>query len=391
MTVLGTSSRALLVAWLASAARCAPNSGLGNLDFDGAGGANGSTSTANGGHTADGGGGSGGTMCTVPANCPAASPCHVATCDQGRCGEDPVQDETPCQHGGGRVCHGGQCVECIKVLDCPDPGDDCKQNACNNDACKTTDKMNGSPCGNGLACSGGVCSGCSSPADCGSDTFCKTFSCTASTCSSMDQPDGTVTNMQTPGDCHVNKCVNGVSQAEVDDTDIPASGGTSCTTPCLNGVPNAPVTAGTMCSAGVCDGSGNCVQCLTDAQCTAPATCGGGVTPNACGCTNCNLGDGCADQTTCISGFCIDAVCCNNLCQGTCMACNVAGLEGTCSNIPVNGQDLLVCDDTHGHCGGGGYKCACDGAGKCKEKNGQDCFQDTDCASGNCHAVDICE
>jgi len=43
-------------------------------------------------------------------------------------------------------------------------------------------------------------------------------------------------------------------------------------------------------------------------------------------------------QESCPSGYCVDGYCCNSACSGTCDACNLAGSEGTCSNIP-DGQD----------------------------------------------------
>jgi len=43
----------------------------------------------------------------------------------------------------------------------------------------------------------------------------------------------------------------------------------------------------------------------------------------------------CAADGECASGFCADGVCCDKACSGTCEACNIAGLVGTCS--PVSG------------------------------------------------------
>lgn len=60
------------------------------------------------------------------------------------------------------------------------------------------------------------------------------------------------------------------------------------------------------------------------------------------------LGEACTDADGCASGFCIDGVCCDSACDATCMACNVADLEGTCTNAPIDSPDpdcgLATCD-----------------------------------------------
>ncbi|MFH1402966.1 MAG: GLUG motif-containing protein [Candidatus Altiarchaeota archaeon] len=49
-------------------------------------------------------------------------------------------------------------------------------------------------------------------------------------------------------------------------------------------------------------------------------------------------GVSCGDGSECDSGNCVDGVCCDTACAGACKDCDVAGSEGTCTNIP-DGQD----------------------------------------------------
>ena len=60
-------------------------------------------------------------------------------------------------------------------------------------------------------------------------------------------------------------------------------------------------------------------------------------------------------------------------CAGTCRACNVAGKEGTCSDVPVGLPDDTCPSDQ-----------SCDANHACKTRLGQNCTSFADCASGNC-------
>ena len=55
------------------------------------------------------------------------------------------------------------------------------------------------------------------------------------------------------------------------------------------------------------------------------------------------LGDACSDNDECISTQCVDGVCCNTLCEAECFSCALAGLEGTCSQLPVGSNDDGEC------------------------------------------------
>ncbi|MBM4353600.1 MAG: hypothetical protein FJ109_07340, partial [Deltaproteobacteria bacterium] len=123
-----------------------------------------------------------------------------------------------------------------------------------------------------------------------------------------------------------------------------------------------------------CDTTGKCVPKKSNGQTCGPQFQFGG------------LGDG-ANQ--CISGFCTDGYCCNLDCSTDCRACNVAGLEGTCTfHAPLSDPeddctDCSICngagacvpaaagDDPIGDCDetpqpGCGLDGMCDGVGACR-------------------------
>lgn len=97
--------------------------------------------------------------------------------------------------------------------------------------------------------------------------------------------------------------------------------------------------------------------------------------PNAAARAN---GAGCTTSTasSCLSGNCVDGVCCAQTaaqCNGTCRSCNVAGMAGTCVNVPVGLPDDTCPSDQ-----------ACDPTQTCKKRIGQACNAFSDCASGSC-------
>jgi len=93
--------------------------------------------------------------------------------------------------------------------------------------------------------------------------------------------------------------------------------------------------------------------------------------PNGSGCSA-------ASASSCMSGNCVDGVCCEvpaAQCAGTCMACNVPGMNtlGKCSPVPV-GQGDSTCPSDQ----------ACDANKQCKKPLGQQCGAFNECASGHC-------
>ena len=129
--------------------------------------------------------------------------------------------------------------------------------------------------------------------------------------------------------------------------------GLTCTnSACVAGPP--PVCQNPMLSC-----NGQCVDIQTDVNncggCNQP--CGNGFTcMNAvCAPTTSPNGAQCASNNQCTSGYCTDGVCANTPCAGTCMAANLPGSVGSCTNIP-DGQDPA--DECQGHS-------TCNGAGAC--------------------------
>ena len=112
---------------------------------------------------------------------------------------------------------------------------------------------------------------CVTPSECPQPANeCVTATCTAGMCGTANQPAGTATTMQTPGDCLANTCDgNGAIVATNDDLDINNDSNPCTTDACSGGVPtHAPVMAGFVCGAGqACDGAGNCNGCVTAASC----------------------------------------------------------------------------------------------------------------------------
>jgi hypothetical protein len=98
---------------------------------------------------------------------------------------------------------------------------------------------------------------------------------------------------------------------------------------------------------------------------------GGYVRPAVGACTRAptmklGIGEACGCHDECGSGTCVDGVCCNNACTGTCQACNVPGLMGTCSPVPDGLAPVLpnqCASQPAATCGPDGL---CDGRGACR-------------------------
>jgi hypothetical protein len=243
-----------------------------------------------GGHGGMGTGGSGGTggmPCTAPGDCPATgSECVVATCDAGACGTTLTPAQTPIstQVAGDchkKVCDGaGNVVNDVDDSDPPDDGWACSNDVCTNGTASHPLKPAGSSCGGTSVCDvAGNCVGCTQASECGTNTVCKLFNCTAGTCGSSNLAAGTVVANATPGDCHSDQCDGngGVTMGAVDPKDKPADDGNACTLEvCTAGAPgHPPAPVGTPCAQGgsTCDGAGQCVGCTTDGDCAAGGAC----------------------------------------------------------------------------------------------------------------------
>ena len=115
-------------------------------------------------------------------------------------------------------------------------------------------------------------------------------------------------------------------------------------------------------------------SCVSDSDCDPASHCDG-----TC---QADLADGqsCDENSDCISSICTDGVCCATSCGGTCQSCNIAGFEGTCTNIP-SGQD------PDSECGG----LSCNGY--YWGWSADDCYDRADLSSGEvgCNGVGSCQ
>ena len=132
----------------------------------------------------------------------------------------------------------------------------------------------------------------------------------------------------------------------------------------------------------ICQNNACKTTCATSNDCSDMATlyC---VAPNCV--SKKSNGGTCSSAGECLSGKCIDGRCCNSDCTGTCMACNVAGNVGTCTNIPSLGND------DNPVCGGGGDMLhTCNGSAECLGKTGAPCTMNSECLNNNCLGNNTC-
>jgi len=147
--------------------------------------------------------------------------CTTATCTAGVASQAPVTPGTTCSQGGGKVCSGTACVECIVATDCA-----------------------------------------------GTDSACQHRTCTANTCGTAFANAGDPAEADAAGNCHKAVC-NGSGGVDslVDDTDKPVDGNVCTNDVCTAGVATNPtLPAGTICNADnvhVCSGSSATCNPLT--------------------------------------------------------------------------------------------------------------------------------
>lgn len=349
---------------------------------------------------AGGAGGACATECCAPSDCPTpAEPCMQATCTAGSCGEEVIADgteastQTPgdCQVV---VCQGGAPESVPDDTDTPGAANDCVSGLCADGMPTSEPLAAGTACTSdgGTVCDGdGACVGCLSDGDCPEATpNCDT---NAHVCVGADCMDGDQNGGETDTDCGGPDCA-------------PCQFGDGCLvgTDCESGVCGADMTCdknplgapcadandcqSDECFDGVCCATtcfGPCNRCDTagmEGQCVdLPA---GSNPNNACSGTEVCDGDGgcaepdgkgCGNDGDCVSGNCEQGVCCATACTADCKSCNVAGSEGTCSNVPA-GQD------PGNDCPGATI---CDGAGMCmKAPIGAMCAAAAECTSDFC-------
>jgi hypothetical protein len=308
-----------------------------------------------------------GTIC-APASCTGSTLTQASRCDaNGTCPAAVTQSCAPFVCGANGVCQ----TVCSKDAECVPP------NTCLNASCGK--KPLGGACTAAAECNSGFCEqGACCSAECKGICRSCALAGTAGTCS-----------MIAAGQDPLGNCADsGAATCGLDGT---CDGAGACRKYLSGAVCTAPSCAtGTERATAKCDGAGVCVAGAVKA-CT-PFICG----PNACA-TTCALptdcapdfsclggvckkkapGAACAGAAECAAGFCEQGVCCDKACAGTCQACNLAGKEGTCSNVAAGQDPLGQCPDLGADkCGTDGV---CDGAGACRLY-----ASGTSCAAGTC-------
>ena len=314
-------------------------------------------------------------ICTqkeIGESCGKAAECASGYCVDGVCCNDPCNGA--CQACTNALKGGGANGLCGAVSDNTDPDNDCATSL--PATCKSTGVCIGGTCANypaGTTCEAASCSGpvtenqtdiCDGSGACLEkvEKDCTPYACVGSACKTACIADG---------ECAVGYYCN-APQCQLKRTN-----GQSCSLAsqcqsgnCVDGVCCNDACGG---SCLACNVSGNLGTCTTIATNQDPAN---ECNPGACdGLGQCqrSLGVSCTVNAQCASGNCVDGVCCNTTCLGTCLACDLGGSLGTCSNVPANVDPANECPNG-----------ACTGSGTCQGSPTTPCNFPSDCANNLC-------
>ncbi len=217
--------------------------------------------------------------CNLPSDCLQLPPddyCQTRTCIDDVCGQMfttqgapvPWQQPDDCKL---QVCDGlGGTMSQVDDNDLPDDNNDCTDDVCTNGVPTNPSLPADAPCGpNGAYTCGvyGACVPCLNSNVCGTDTFCRWFTCESQGCVINYTMAGTTLppGMQVAGDCLELQCDGvGNEQNVPNANDLPPDDGNECTAEaCANGTPvHPPEPANTPCTqngGSACDGAGQCV------------------------------------------------------------------------------------------------------------------------------------
>ena len=324
-----------------------------------------------------------GTCANVPSDTQDPMTCDMAgdACDgAGNC---LLADGETCAAGG--ECASGECHDatCCDV-DCSGTCVECSTGTCTNVAEDVQDPMTcdmaGDACdgaGNCLLADGETCAAggecvsgeCHDATCCDTDCSGTCVECSTGTCTNVAE------DVQDPMTCEMaGDACNGMGECKLADGEACMMGDECASAVCADDV----------CCDMACNGTcvecstGSCIDVAEDVQ--DPMTCD--MAGEACdGAGGCLLADGetCAVDDDCAGGNCPadDAVCCDVACGDVCEECS----SGTCAF-----EDAFADDDNDCMAGS-----ACDGAGACKLENGEACAAGSDCISGICNAMMMCE
>ena len=325
--------------------------------------------------------------CQVDAECDDGNPCSIDACgDDGFCADTPAPDgEAPVQERGDcrrTFCAGGAADDQIDDGDVEDDGEPCTLDTCEAGVPDHVVQVDGAACqvGSGAgSCSDGACVVPCTPEDahyqCDDLNECTEDGCLGEggqgICEHSVYSGPTPGFPQVEGDCHEQRCIEGVDTDAIDDLDVFDDGNACTADTCKLGTPlNEPVAAGAECADGggqVCDGLGECVQCLAAADCE-------GVFPGDCVTPTCNADHSCEPLYT-PDGTPLPAAsqqagdCRTVVCNGNGGTTN----EANASDLPDDGNACTIdsCQGTSGEhapapagtpCDGGKE---CDGFGSC--------------------------
>jgi hypothetical protein len=294
-----------------------------------------------------------------------------------------------------QVCDGSGNVGAVNDdTDVPDDSNACTTDTCSMGTPMHTPVTQGTSCGTNLFCDAqGQCVGCTQPSDCGTDTDCRSFTCSPQgVCGHTDQPDGTLTSSQTSGDCKKSQCTNGVVVVVNDNNDLPVDNKQCTNDVCTAGTPsNPPLMMGTSCNQNggkKCSALGDCVECFVASDCGTSTDCVTFTCSAAgfCSHTFANTGTLTSSQVT--------GDCKQNQCDG---AGNVVVATAP-TDVPVDTNpctdDVCTGQTPSNPPLGAGTTCplgVCDGNGACVGCNvASDCGTSTECLIFSCSAASTC-